>query len=295
MPRRWLRPARMALLAFVASAAPTAARADSRCRGFSGADRLGMGLADCPVEVERGADRAQGDWRRHVGGREQRGRTMDPSLPGPGGHGASFLPPAQGPTREGPVGIEDLGLVADGKGGYRGGRPGYRFDIERDGTIHFRDRPPVQVAAVGLLFFAAVFDVTDLIMRAAGMDPYAYDKGRVAELTRAMRQDMGAVERPRRIAAALAQLPGDLQRLWSRSDLSVATRRELLFQLWDDLLEGEGPEGVAAARGRAEILRFVRQRLPAGTAAAFTTEELARLNARRRSRASFSPYAAGPP
>src|SRR5204863_285979 len=80
-------------------------------------------------------------------------------------------------AHEGPLAIDDLGLRPDGRGGYAGRRPGYRFDIERDGTLHFRDPPPVDGLAVVGLGLAAVFDLTDLVMRARGMDPYSYDKG----------------------------------------------------------------------------------------------------------------------
>lgn len=281
----------------LAIALPGVARGD-RCRDFPGSDRLSRGIVDCPVEVERGVERSKLDWRRNpAAGRDQRTRTMPPALPGPGGNGATFGPMVQPPTREGPMGIADLALVPDGKGGYRGQRPGFEFDIERDGTIHFKDRPPVELAGFGLglgmIVLAATFDLTDMLMRAAGMDPYSHDKGRVAELTRGMRMDMRAAERPRRIAAALAQLPADLERLWGRRDLAGAARRELLFQLWDDLLEGPAAgteEAAAARRARAEILQFVRRRLPEGSAEAFTAPELARLNARRRSGAPFAPY-----
>jgi hypothetical protein len=205
-----------------------------------------------------------------------------------------FMPPPAGPTREGPLSLEDLRLEADGRGGYRGRRPGYRFNIEPDGTIHFQDRPAVNGLAVLGLGLAAVFDLTDLVMRARQMDPYSYDKGRISDLTRRMRQEMSSVERPRRIAAALARLPGELEALWQRPDLSPVQRRETLFQLWDDLIEGGGPgddaELRAAAQARAELIRFVRQKLGRGTPDAFTADELARFNARRRSRASFAPY-----
>jgi hypothetical protein len=148
----------------------------------------------------------------------------------------------------------------------------------------------VDLAGMGLLGVAAIFDLTDLVMRAAGMDPYGYDKGRVADMTRAMREEMSATERPRRIARALARLPGELEALWRRTDMGASERREILFQLWDDLLEGEGPEENAAARAREEILRFIGRALPSGSGDAYSPDELARLNARRKSRASFAPY-----
>ena len=286
MSRRCLLPL---LLVVPAIGVAGAARADSRCSSVPMGDRLNMGLADCPVQVERASARTNPElWRRG----DANPRTIPMMLPGPGGNGATFMRAPLGPTREGPLELGDVGLVPDGKGGYRGTRPGYRVEIERDGTIHFVDKPAVALGAVGIFFLAGVFDLTDMVMRAAGMDPYAHDKGRVAELTRAMRLEMGDVERPRRMAMALAGLPTDLERLWQRSDLSADRRRELLFQMWDDLAEGEGPEGSAAVQARAEILRFIARTLPSGSRDAFTAGELARLNARRRSQGTFAPYGA---
>jgi hypothetical protein len=264
------------------------ARAQSRC-----VQVLGWRSVDCPAEVERGSDRAEGAfWRSR--GESPGARSTGPVVPG-AAPGLLFLPPTSGPTREGPLSLADLHVQADGHGGYRGRRPGYRYRIEPDGTIHFEDPPPVQPLALVGLGFAAVFDVTDLVMRARHMDPYLYDKGRVADLTRSMREGMSAVERPRRRASALARLPGELEALWRRSELSRSERRQTLFQLWDDLLEDDTPgadpaDVQAAAQARAQLIRFVRDRLAPGSPDAFPAEELNRLNAGRRSRAPFAPY-----
>jgi hypothetical protein len=251
------------------------------------------GGKECPPGVERGGGKSVNEVLRALKGESGNRRAREPLgpiLPGPGGNGASFMPP-QVPTKEGPMGMDDLHLVPDGRGGYRGSRPGYKFDIENDGTIHFHEHPPFRLAGLGLLSVAVVFDLTDLVMQAAHIDPYSYDKGRVAEMTRAMRDEMNATERPRRIARALARLPGELEALWRRSDLAATERREILFQLWDDLLDGStGPEGEAAQRARREILRFIARALPAGSRDAFSREELARFNARRKSHAAFAPY-----
>jgi hypothetical protein len=259
---------------------------------------LGWRSGDCPAEVERGSDRAEGAFWRDRYRSSPGSRSTGPVVPGAGPGGLMFMPgPGGGSTREGPLSLDDLALRPDGRGGYLGRRPGYRFDIERDGTLHFQDPPPIQGLAVVGLGLAAVFDLTDLVMRARGMDPYSYDKGRVAELTRKMREKMSAVERPRRLAAALVRLPGELEALWQRSDLSEPERRQTLFQIWDDLLEGGGSSGRgeeaevrAAEQARAELLRFVQRRLAPGTPAAFTPDELTRWNAYRRSRRPFAPY-----
>ena len=45
---------------------------------------------------------------------------------------------------------------------------------------------------------------------------------------------------------------------------------------------------VFAARGY--LVGFIRTRLPDGSAGAFTSDELARLNAHKQSQATFAPY-----
>jgi hypothetical protein len=272
-------------------ALPATASAQARCVRVLGRS-LDFESLDCPAQVDRGSDQAEGAfWRNRHGGVSS--RSIGPVVPGSGPGGLLF-PPMNGPVREGPMTLDDLHLRPDGHGGYQGQRPGYGFGIDRDGTIHFHDRPAISALAVVGLGFAAVFDLTDLVMRARHMDPYSYDKGRITDLTRSMRQKMSAVERPRRLAAALARLPGELEALWQRTDLPLGERRETLFQLWDDLLEGgpddDGPELRAATQARAELLRFVRQRLVPGSPGAYTADELARLNAHRRSQARFAPY-----
>jgi hypothetical protein len=252
-----------------------------------------QGLNTCPPETQRPSDREEGNfWKRKAGqGPEVFPRAVEPMGPGALPGALLWMPRALKPTKEGKVGMGDLGLEANGSGGYRGRRPGYRFEIDRDGTIHFETPPPVSVTAFVGLGMAVAFDLTDMVMRAAGMDPYVYDKGLVAELTRSMRDKMAVAERPRRIAAALERLPHDLDRLWTRDDLSVEQKRATVLQLWDDLLDdGSDPEAAAADRARATLLRFVRWRLPAGSRDAFTGAELAKFNASRRSRQTFDPY-----
>jgi hypothetical protein len=257
-----------------------------------------QGLNTCPPEPQRPADREEERfWKRQSGEPppELFPQSMGPVVPGSLPGTLLWMPHSLAPTRDGKVGMGDLGLQSDGNGGYHGRRPGYRFDIERDGTIHFQNPPPISGVSVVGLGMAAAFDLTDLVMRAAGMDPYVYDKGMVAELTRPMRARMAEAERPRRIAAALQRLPRDLDALWARDDMSAADKRATILQLWDEILDdppagAQAPEVVAAERARTALVRFVSWRLPAGSPDAFTAAELAAFNARRRSRLAFDPY-----
>jgi hypothetical protein len=86
-----------------------------------------------------------------------------------------------------------------------------------------------------------------------------------------------------------------LERLWSDDSRDHATKRRIIFQLWDECEELDGESDVrelakAGERSRSHIIRFIRKNLPAGSPRAFTTDELDRLNASRESRQLFAPY-----
>jgi hypothetical protein len=247
--------------------------------------------AGCTPPPERSSDQAESAfWQQRSG----EGRELPPLFPMPAPpdrRRPGVLPSPLPPTKEGPTTLADLHLEADGHGGFRGRRPGFRFAIDREGTLHYEDPPPLQVSAVFLLGLVGVFELTDLLLRMHGADPYSYDKALVMTLTRPMRERMADADRAQRLQRALGALPRELAALWTRPDLGVAERRALLFALWDDLVEtGDEPEARAAAGARTLLLDFVRRELPAGSAQAFTPEELARLNAARRSQTAFAPY-----
>ena len=63
-------------------------------------------------------------------------------------------------------------------------------------------------------------------------------------------------------------------------------RRAALFTAWD-----ECEEDRVGDEARAAVVDFIRDRLPSGSPDAFGASELQELNARRRSRARFAPYA----
>jgi hypothetical protein len=68
-------------------------------------------------------------------------------------------------------------------------------------------------------------------------------------------------------------------------------RKEALFELWDDCAEtGDDDLVQAGANARRYLVGFIRAHLPAGKRGAYTPEDLARLNAHRRSKATFAPY-----
>lgn len=111
-----------------------------------------------------------------------------------------------------------------------------------------------------------------------------------------------------RLGAALTVLEDRLMKVWSDPAKTLAKRRELLFELWDECLDGilpplgddvddlgaslEEARQRAASEGRRRILQFIRAWAPAGSSLAYTDDELRRFNARRRSRERFAPYEA---
>jgi len=136
------------------------------------------------------------------------------------------------------------------------------------------------------------FDLTDGLMRGSGQDPYAARKLAFLDRTRAERMEMAAVDRSARLRESLQRTRADLEQLWRGPD-TPARKRHLLFLLWDECAEDGSDEVVGTARAvRGAIVGFVRRRLPAGSAHAFTAAELAAENARRTSTARFDPYAA---
>jgi hypothetical protein len=173
---------------------------------------------------------------------------------------------------------------------------GLEVRIEPDGTLMFRDPGAVRnvrptVFPSGLVGVSGTFDINDALERAAGNDPYAAEKRKIAEETFEDRLCLAQAAARQRKQEGLFRLSQQLQRLTSTPGLSDARRRELVFDLWDDCVEetadGEPDLGAAA---RATIIAFIRRTFPPESPRAYTAGELASLNARRSSRRAFAPY-----
>lgn len=159
-----------------------------------------------------------------------------------------------------------------GGGGYR---PEKREDSGGGGTI---------------AIFDGGFDISDAFMRGKGQDPYASKKLAFLDATRAERVQIGMRHRSEQLAQVSQLVQQNLERLWARV-ADPAARRAELFALWDEVEETGSDELMAAGRqARAMIIGWIRGKLPAGSPGAFTADELARLNARRTSKAMFVPY-----
>jgi hypothetical protein len=134
-------------------------------------------------------------------------------------------------------------------------------------------------------------EMTDMAMRLGGQDPYAARKAAFLERTREERMALARAENIQRLRESLHRTRSELDRLW-RGPGTAAEKRRLLFLLWDECAESGSDEVAHTGRAvRGQIVAFVRRRLPPGSRAAYTAEELARHNARRSSRERFDPYA----
>jgi hypothetical protein len=175
----------------------------------------------------------------------------------------------------------------DGSFVYRG--HAFSAKINPDGSIAFSDREGINFDQLGTkdgqsLGARFSFDLTDGAYRRRGADPYQAERDYVLRGSEDLRDRLAAEHRGKEGDRALLRLAGRLERTWT-SDRDAATRRRALFKLWDDCSDDD-----VGARARAAIVSFVLERLPAGSAEAFSDEELARLNEKRHSREPFRPY-----
>ncbi|MEO7096599.1 MAG: hypothetical protein ABI175_25295 [Polyangiales bacterium] len=143
---------------------------------------------------------------------------------------------------------------------------------------------------VGVPIVAGGFDLSDAFMRNHGQDPYASKKLKFLDSTRDERVQIGLKHRNEQLAKASEIMRGNLEQVW-RSVADPAARREALFELWDESADTGSEQLVAAGeQARSLVIGWIRARLPAGSPVAYGTDELARLNAKRTSKAPFAPY-----
>jgi hypothetical protein len=138
--------------------------------------------------------------------------------------------------------------------------------------------------------FAGSVDVTDWMMRRKGHDPYASAKLRVLDATRDERVQIGSRHRARQLALTPQIVQRNLDVLWAETT-DPRARKRALFALWDECAETGDPAVVAGGEAaRRFVIGFIRSRLPAGSADAFTPAEIAELARTQQSKAAFRPY-----
>jgi hypothetical protein len=181
-------------------------------------------------------------------------------------------------------------LKPSGNGTYRSDEPAFTVRTERDGTAHIEDKPDVGDFHIGPGGITGRMGFDDWAMRKAGIDPYASAKRQWLDKTRDERARIGMANRKEDLARA----PEFMRRnvAWAMEHASsVDEKKEALFELWDDCAEtGDDALVEAGANARRYVVGFIRAHLPAGKPGGYTPEELAQLNAHRRSKATFKPY-----
>jgi len=211
-------------------------------------------------------------------------------------------------------------MIPSGGGTKFKDQQGWSATISPDGTVKFKDKPSFEAKLVGpciscikkglrryaknpesaktkpvpfviIPMLVGKFDVTDWLMRKFKQDPYSFQKAQFLERTRGERMLMAAGEKSENLRNSMFSFRRNLTAVWTNTSWSKQKRRALLFQLWDECAETGTREVLASAAGiRTTIMAFIRRHMPAGSSSAYTVPELKRLNARKKSRALFTPY-----
>lgn len=250
-----------------------------------------------------------------------------PSPPGPPDHplalGLEAPPPRSSPGQPASAGLPRPKVSAEAGGAYRYRDERFEMKIDVDGSFRFEDRTQVHEArgqddpllGIGGLnpfvydrgrpdvhesdpdpkFIARTgkIDLNDMILRLRGEDPYRHEKGRALQETGELRAELCERSRMEDLKAFLLRLPGELRAIWAREDRTEAERRAMLFEVWDQCREeGTAEAAKYADAARELVIDFIHENMPPSSLHAYTVDEIAALNARRRSRDSFLPYGA---
>ncbi|HUH03144.1 MAG TPA: hypothetical protein VML75_14205 [Kofleriaceae bacterium] len=208
------------------------------------------------------------------------------------------LPPPPSPVERGERAATNRTGPRDDGGGYTYEATGFEARVGADGRVRFHDRSSVRgdgVVTPFFLFLAGTLDVTELVMRRLGQDPYALEKRAFLESTFEARAGLRMRFDEHTMRTALGTLPRYLGRVWDYRSWDPEMRKRVLFALWDECAEG-GNELMrqGGAQARAIIEAFVRRELPQDSPQGFSAADLAALNRVRSSEQVFAPYRAGP-
>lgn len=172
------------------------------------------------------------------------------------------------------------GPHADGSYTYAG--HAFTATIHADGSVSYSDRGAVEY---DLGSGSGSFDLGDMVMGAAGADPRAAERTWFEEEHAELIERLENEHRLTTRASALRGVRNQVRMLWADRTESAASRREQLFEIWDDLSEAEGDRAA-----RDAVIAFIRAELPATSEDAYTDSELSTFNARRASTERFAPY-----
>jgi hypothetical protein len=223
--------------------------------------------------------------------------------------------PATDPKR-----LAGLGLTRQRDGSALYVDPGKRFTaaFNPDGSVRFGDRwgrdqhgqrmkgsgwALRQIGPSGI----GMSGPTEWLLDLSGVERDAAAKTALLNATRELRIGLAVAFTHNLLRTRLAELDGELRAISDDADQTLAERRALLFQRWDECdermtrdLPSAAPEEAlseidrarldAAASARRTIETFIRRQYPKGSARAYTPAELAEFNRRRVSAEEFAPY-----
>ncbi len=181
-------------------------------------------------------------------------------------------------------------LHSSANGHHKADHAAFKADVEPDGTVHIADKSNLQAVHaceraswLCKIPIGATFDINDWAMRSHDIDPYASAKLKMLDDTRDERVAIGTQYRKELLAHSVELAQGAIAYLWA-STPDPAARKQALFELWDDCAETGDTALVESGRAvRAFIIGFIRGKV------SYTADELAQLNARRRSKMAFAP------
>ncbi len=217
-----------------------------------------------------------------------------PQRPEPGYTAAYDLPPGAPPPPEVPTSGH---LRPVGGGRHESDQDVFTVHVAEDGSVEIEDAPLVQVTHVfPLPIVVGRFDVTDMIMRARGEDPYAHRKRVILDATREERYEMGVAHKKKQYARTPQIVRKNLAVLFA-TKTDAAELKQALFEMWDESIDADEPgteseEAVGAGFvARTLVLGAILKHFPADSADAYTEQELAAFNRKRTSKGAFAPYA----
>lgn len=180
----------------------------------------------------------------------------------------------------------DFELIPEKGGGYRSETRNFIAHIKPDGSLSFENRFPIGFNKGGTFSF----DLTDLAMRGAKQDPYQAEKRRFMEFSEKVRTDLRKRAIQEKNENTLSTLSQQLHSLWN-SGRSASERRREIYEKWSECTDDK--DDVVGRKSRRAIEDFIRSYLPAGSAEAYSSDELSRITNERQGLPPFDPYRTG--
>lgn len=168
----------------------------------------------------------------------------------------------------------------DGSYTYRG--HAFTATIRPTGEVVYSDRGAVEY---DMGSGSGSFDLGDMVMGAAGQDPYAQERAWFEEEHQELIDRLVDEARVADRTRSLRRLRSDLGLLWEDRSRSAERRRRQLFERWDQASEAEDDR-----EARDIIMAYIREHVPQDGEDAYTDAEIASLNAGRESTERFAPY-----